>query len=136
MPNKPREELAAELNLLKDVDHAASPTTLYLAAKLTLDTIDSEGTEVAVSGYARLPITTATGWSDITEEEDYSWIANEDDLNFAAATALWGEIPGWALYDASTAGNRVRFGELNPHQYIDEDVVLSIPAGELEIRAY
>lgn len=125
----------ADLNWLKGVSRAAAETSLWLAAVVTLGTAVTPGTEVTGGGYERLEITTGTDWSAIAHSADneFSYITNAVDFAFIEPTADWGEIVGWELYDDPTAGSRLYFSELNPHQYIETGVVLKILAGELMI---
>lgn len=136
MTNKSREAMAAELEYLAGTDPDTAPVTIYIAAEVTVGTADTPGTEVSAVDYDRLAVTAATAWSAIDESNaDYSQVSNADDWDFIEPTEDWGEIQGWAAYDAPTGGTRLRFGELDPHQYIETGVILSIPAGSAIVRA-
>lgn len=88
----------------------------YLALLTTLPTTNT-GTGLvevtAANGYARILINSAdwgavsTAADNLTEQVS---IAVEKD--FAQATAAWGTVVGWALYDAATLGTLRRWGPL------------------------
>ena len=90
--------------------------TRYLALLTALPT-HNDGTglvEVTAAGaYARVVVNpadwgaVATAADNLTEQVS---IATEKD--FAQATASWGTIVGWALFDAATAGALRRWGPL------------------------
>ena len=91
----------------------------------------------AGAGYARIPATFALG----TGEPSYA--ANLATLQFAAATADWGSVGWFEIWDALTAGNRLYWGPLvdpgNPGTPIMRTVyegdILRVPAGTLIINA-
>jgi hypothetical protein len=127
-----------ELNWIKGTNFSAALVTIYLAAMNTVGTLASAGTEVTGGSYARVAITTATGWSAIQtgtgdDGNPIRYITNAADLTFPTCTADWGYVPGWELYDASTVGNRLYFGALDPAQYVVNTGILKILAGTLRI---
>lgn len=81
-----------------------SPTTVYAALFTTIPTDASPGTEVSGGSYARQAITfgSASGGSS----------SNSVAVTFPAATGAWGAIVAFAIFDASTVGNMLYWGEL------------------------
>jgi hypothetical protein len=71
----------------------------------TQNTIGS-GTEISGNGYARQPITCATGWSAISLNADniHEQISNGAAITFAVATPGGYTVVGVGLFDAVTAG--------------------------------
>jgi hypothetical protein len=71
-------------------------------------------TEPSGGGYARVA-TAAADWNSASGSAP-SVISNANPINFPTATANWGNIIGFGLYDASTAGNLLAwdfFGSFN-----------------------
>ena len=88
----------------------------WIALLTTLPTTNTGTSLVEVSGgaYARVAVTATTDWGSVTTAADN--LTRQVSINtaktWAAATASWGTIVGWALYDAVTAGNLRRWGPL------------------------
>lgn len=92
--------------------------TRYLALLTTLPT-KADGTglvEVSGGAYARQTVTATTDWGAISTAADNLTrqvsIANEKD--FPQATASWGTIVGWALYDDPTLATLAHFRRWGP----------------------
>jgi len=89
---------------------AYTSPTVYLALFTTNPTAAGTGDEVALlddtdpTGYGREAITFNAASS---QEAD-----NDGDVEFGPALFAWGTITHVGLYDASTAGNLLYFGEL------------------------
>jgi hypothetical protein len=86
--------VAALLDKLFGNTDFTPPATFYIA-------LTSGGTELSGSGYARVAVTNNT--------TNFANTASRQKLlqqieSFAAATANWSNVDGWALYDASTNG--------------------------------
>ena len=62
------------------------------------------GTEVATGAYARQSVAFTAPTAGAGD--------NSADITFPVATADWGTITHWALFDASTAGNMIVYGPL------------------------
>lgn len=121
------------LNWLKGTAFATAPTTVYVALFTTNPTADDGTGAVEVSGgsYARVAITTSTGWSSISGTNPRQ-ISNGGTLSFPLPTANWGSVVGIAVYDASSAGNLLYWNSITS-QTINSGVVASISAGNLVI---
>lgn len=104
-----------------------SPTTVYLAA-FTSDPTETgaAGTEVSGGSYARQSAAfgAASGGT----------ISNSGTITFPTATANWGTITHWAIFDASTAGNCLYYGTLTTSQVINTGGVLQVPPGNLIVN--
>lgn len=87
----------------------------YLALLTTLPTAN-DGTglaEVTGGAYARVAVN-PVDWGAITTAADgmSEQVAIAMEKDYAQATAPWGTVVGWALFDAATAGNLRRWGDL------------------------
>jgi hypothetical protein len=95
---------------LKVLDHVlkntayTSPTTVYAALFTTIPTDSGPGTEVTGGSYARQAITFGSASSGAS--------SNSVAVTFPAATASWGAVVAFAIFDASTTGNMLFWGEL------------------------
>lgn len=99
------------LNWFKGTTFPAAPTTLYVALLTTMPSADDGTGAVEVSGgsYARIAVTTSTGWTAISSKT----IKNVNALTYANPTANWGTIVGTALLDASSSGNWLSLASLD-----------------------
>lgn len=100
------------LNWFKGTTFTAAPATVYVALLTTVPT-KNDGTglvECSDAGYARLPITTTTGFSAIGLNADniHDQITNSAALTFGAAAVSY-TVLGVAIYDALTVGNLLAY---------------------------
>lgn len=117
------------LNWLLGDDFAVSPGVVWLALATTIPTLATQGTEVTGGSYGRIDL---ADWVAVATRDDGSrYVTNSSDIVSATATADWGDVIGWEILDDDTTGNRLFYGELNPHQFIQSGSVLTIPAGSL-----
>lgn len=97
------------------------PTAVYGALFTTATDDTGGGTEVSAGGYARVQIEmdAASGGS----------ASNTNDETFGPATANWGTVSHFALYDAATAGNMLIHGALSASKTIETNDELKFAAG-------
>lgn len=121
---------AALLDHLFDLSAYTAPATMYLA----LFTAMSDGeagtaTEVTGGSYARLAITNdATSWSRLSNV-----VTNDNLLEFAAASANWGDVTHWALCDALSGGNKLIYGEFDDPITVNNGSTFRVGAGQLSV---
>jgi hypothetical protein len=99
------------------------PATIYVALFTVSPGPAGGGTEVAGGGYGRQTATFASPSNGQT--------SNTADIFFPIATAPWGTIVAFALFDASSGGNMLYFGSLSTPRYIDVNDQLKFPMGQL-----
>lgn len=101
------------------------PSTIYLALYTTAPGETGGGTEVSGNGYARQAITlsAASGGS----------ASNSSDITFPTATGSWGTIVAAGIFDASSGGNLLLWGDLTQSKTVDAGEQLKFPAGNLTI---
>jgi hypothetical protein len=86
--------------------------THYLALFTAAPTSTGGGTEVAGGAYARVSHTNnLTTWP--APSGSPALLQNGVAFTFPQATAAWGVILAWAIFDAATGGNLVAWGLLN-----------------------
>jgi hypothetical protein len=111
------------------------PATVYVALFTARGTVAQANagtnfTEVATGAYARVAVTNnATNWPAASAKAK----SNDTDVVFPEATADWGTVTCWGLYDASTAGNLLYWGDLTVNRTITTGIVAKFPAGSLDI---
>lgn len=108
----------------------AQPTNLYLAL-FTADPTEAAtgGTEVSGGAYTRMAITFGAPAANGTATR----ISNSAQIDFPTATAAWGTIAYYAIFDASTAGNKFIEGPLAASKVINSGDIFRVPAGNLTL---
>jgi hypothetical protein len=101
-----------ELELLDHVlGNAAytAPATTHIALFTVAPTDTGGGTEVTGGSYARVAFTNnATNWPAASSGLKQNGVA----INFAQASADWGTVVAFGIFDASTSGNLLYWGWL------------------------
>ena len=106
--------------------------TLYLAL-MTADADETGGgTEVSGGSYARQAVSLTDPATDGTGVTSMS---NSAQIEFPTATASWGTVTGWALFDALTSGNMVWFGTLSASKAISVNDTILLHVGDLVLKA-
>jgi hypothetical protein len=113
----------------------AAPTTTYVGLFTTNPTSDAAtsngSTEVSVGSYARVAITSSSGWSSISGGSTTpAQISNADEVTFPTATANWGAVVGIGVFDAATNGNLLWWGSISS-QTINTGVTAFFAPGAL-----
>ena len=101
------------------------PGTFYLALYTSAPTASGGGTELSGNGYARQTVAFTT-----TAQQS----SNTAAVEFPTATADWGTIVAVGVFDASTSGNLLAFGNLTASKSSVSGDVLRVPAGDLDIN--
>jgi hypothetical protein len=108
-----------------------TPATLYVGVSGTTPSMTagviSGVTEPSNGSYARVGVTNNdTYWAVASREA-----SNVSDVTFVEATAEWDQhAKYWVLFDASTAGNIVAFGDITSEKIVYSGVTLVLDAGE------
>lgn len=110
--------------LLRGISFTA-PATVYVALYISDPGEAGAGIEVSGGSYTRKAATFAAPSNGVTE--------NLTDIFFNQATANWGAVGYFAIYDASSAGNMLFHGALTTTKTIETDDVFKISAGNLTI---
>jgi len=110
-----------------------SPATVYVALSLSVPANDGTNvTEPSGGSYARVAVTNnSTNWPDAVARSK----SNGNAIVYPTATADWGDITDFALYDASTAGTFMGWGALDTLATINTGSTPSFPAGSLVVNA-
>ena len=102
-------------------------TTAYVSLH-TADPGDTGTSEVSGGSYGRVgPVTFGNTGNNPTVS------SNSSILNFSAATAAWGTISYFGIWDASTAGNFRGSGAISTPKAVNNGDTASFGAGSLTI---
>lgn len=133
----------------KIVDHVfrgtayseTTPSAYYVALFTSACTDSAAGTEVTGGSYARVAINRSTsGWNGThgtttgASSGTNGTISNAGAITFPAATADWGTVTYFGIYDASAAGNLVICSSLTASRTITNGATPSFGAGALTIQ--
>jgi hypothetical protein len=102
-----------------------SPVASYVALFTTSPTRAGGGVEVSGGSYARRPATWTAPSSGMS--------SNASDLEFPVASALWGTVTSYGLYDASVGGNLLYFADLNAPRLVQINDQMKFPTGQLQV---
>ena len=102
-----------------------SPATVYVGLFTTDPTDAGSGTEVSGGSYVRQSATFAAPSDGAS--------STSADVTFPQATANWGTVTHFGIYDASTAGNLMYHGALTTSKTIETGDVFKISSGNLTV---
>lgn len=102
-----------------------SVATVYAALFTTATDDAASGTEVTGGSYARTAVTFGAPSNGVT--------SNSGTVTFPTATASWGTVTHFSIYDAAAAGNRLFHGALQVSKTVDSGDVFTFPTGNLQI---
>jgi len=105
-------------------DAVTRPTAWYVALYTVAPTDTGGGTECSGTSYARQSVSLSVSGNLAT---------NNAAVEFPAAGSSWGTIVAAGVFDASSGGNLIAYGNLTASKTIDTGDVLRIPTGDLDI---
>ncbi|MDP9487929.1 MAG: hypothetical protein M3Q49_19420 [Actinomycetota bacterium] len=108
----------------------APPGTLYVALYTTApDDAGAGGTEVSGGAYARVAVTNnATNWPAALGGAKSNGVA----VTFPQATAAWGTVVAWAVWDAATGGNMIDSATLSASKTVQTGDTPVFGVGDLK----
>lgn len=112
---------------------AVSAANLYMAL-FTANPGDGNNTAVEVStsgtGYARELIVFSAATADTTGSHS----VNSALVQFGPASASWGTVTHWGLYDGSTGGNLLYYSAVTSPATINNGNTYQFPSGTVEVK--
>lgn len=122
-----------ELEVLDHVFGAAAytaPGTLHIGLFTAAPTDSGGGTEVTGGDYGRVAVTNnATNFPAAAAGAK----SNGTEIAFTTATANWGTVVAFAIFDASTSGNMLAWGDVTPNKAINIGDTAKFAVGDLDI---
>ncbi len=107
-----------------------APVTVYAALYTAAPSDSGGGTEATGGAYARVAITNnATNWPAAASGAK----SNGTVITFPTATANWGTVTHFGVFDAATAGNLLNWGALTTSQAVNTGATPSFAAAALSI---
>lgn len=115
----------------KLLDHMVGKTSytmpsVWVALYTATPAVDGGGIEVTGGSYVRKS-TAGSDWAAAAN----GVISNAAVITFVTASASWGLVTHWGLFDASTAGNLLRWAALTTEKTVGGGDVVSFPIGNL-----
>lgn len=105
-------------------------TNVHVALFTAAPSDTGGGTEVTGGSYGRVQVTNnTTNWpnaSGVTAAK-----SNGTAITFTTASASWGTVVAFGLFDASTSGNLLFWGDLSPTKTIQSGDTASFAIGDL-----
>jgi len=109
-----------------------APSTLYLALFTTPPTSAGGGSEVSGGSYARAAVTNNT--TNFPSASSGAKTTGAQ-IAFPAATAGWGTVTAFGVFDASSGGNLLWWGPVEPSANVVSGDTFRIEAGNLTLTA-
>lgn len=103
-----------------------APATVYAALFTVTPSDTGGGTEVTGGSYARTAITFGAPSPSGT-------MSNSADVTFPTATADWGTVVAFGIFDASSAGNLLYWGAVTPNRVVSNGVTAKFSAAALVV---
>lgn len=109
------------------------PATYYIGLSTTTPTnTGTNVTEPAGGAYARVAVVNnTTNWPAASARSK----SNGTQVTFPQATASWGTVTDFVIYDAATAGNFIGWGPLNTAETVNTNMTPDFPVGALTVNA-
>jgi hypothetical protein len=128
---------------LRGIAFPTPPVTTYVAL-FTADPLDdgsggAELTNVTAPGYARVPVTSSSGWTvpSAPTPSAATTISNTGILEFPEATAPWaGPITHFAIFNAATDGDMLYHTNMTTPRTITTGGVLRFSIGSLVVGTH
>lgn len=114
-----------------------APTT-YVALFTSDPTDAASGDEVSGGSYAREIVNENGGssptWDAAAVDAPGYKVANTHDITFTTATAAWGTVTHFGIFDAETSGNLLFHGALDASKAVGLGDTFKFLAGDLVLR--
>ncbi len=104
------------LNLVLGAQAYSAPATVYIALFTSAPSDTGGGTECTGGTYSRYTCTNNTTNWPVTANGQKS---NGVDFVFATATASWGLVTAFGIFDAPSGGNLLYWGTLTSNKQVD-----------------
>lgn len=107
-----------------------APATVHVGLFTVTPDDTGGGTEVTGGAYARAAVTNnATNWPAAAGGAK----SNGTEIAFPQATANWGTVVAFGIFDASTAGNLLYWGPITPTKAVNNGDTAKFAVGDLDV---
>lgn len=122
---------AAILDWIRGTSFPAAPATVYVGLSTADPTEDGSGLAEPSTGngYARQ----AMAFDAVVQGADAATITNSASVSFGPATASWGTVTHFAIFDAVTGGNMLRHAALTASRAVASGDTATYAAGALTL---
>lgn len=124
-----------EDNIIKHLFRTGSftkPTTIAVALFTAAPSDSGGGTEVTGGSYARVSVNPLdANWAATSGTNGQT--SNVAAINFGTASASWGTVTHFGIYDATSGGNLLIWGALTASKTVGSGDAFQIPASSLVI---
>jgi hypothetical protein len=119
-------------NIFRSASLGLDATNLWVGLFTAAPSDSATGTEVTGGSYARVAVNrTGTGWNAATGA--LALTDNTGVITFPVATANWGTVTHFGIFDAVTAGNLLYWADLTTTKVINNGDSSNFAAGALDI---
>ena len=116
-------------HVLGNVAYTA-PATVYIALYTVAPTDAGGGTEVTGGAYARKDVANnATNWPAASAGAKSNGVA----ITFVQATANWGTVVAFGIFDAVTGGNMLYWADLTVNKAVNNGDTASFAVGDIDV---
>lgn len=105
------------------------PTNVFVALYTATPNDAGGGTEVSGGSYARQS-TAAADWNAAASGSK----DNANDITFPTATASWGTVTSFGLFDVVSGGNLLAYGDLTANNVVNNGSTIKFTAGNLTVN--
>lgn len=124
------------LNAALGAVNITAPTTVYLALFTVTPTDNGGGTEVTTSGTAYVRQAIAFSAAVDNGASPGSSTTQNGAVNFPVATANYGTVVAWGIFDASTAGNMICWGAWTTSQTVNTGNQFTAPTTNIVLNSF
>lgn len=124
---------AAVLNHVFGATSYSAPGTLYVALFTAAPSDSGGGTEVTGGSYARVAVTNNTTNFPNASGTSPTSKSNGTTITFPTASASWGTVVAFGIFDASSSGNLICWADLTANKTIASGDTASFAASALAI---
>jgi hypothetical protein len=116
-------------NVFRSKTTPSIPTNYYIGLSKTAPTLSGTNvTEPSDSAYARVNITSSLS------VPTNGVITNSSNITFGESLVDWGVITHYCIFDNSTGGNLLVYGQFSSSRTIEVNTVATVKSGELAIE--
>ena len=124
---------AAVLNHVFGATSYSPPGTLYIALFTAAPSDSGGGTEVSGGSYARVAVTNNTTNFPNASGTSPTSKSNGTTITFPTASASWGTVVAFGIFDASSGGNLIAWADLTSNKTIGSGDTASFAVSSLAI---